>query len=79
MSVRPEIREAVLAQIADAMEGATGAVEAVRMAQQRYPGTPSTVCLDAWNRRRADATEAWWATVEKTIDVEIVRRAIETK
>ena len=43
-----------------------------------YPGIPSDVVADAWVQIEGDATEAWWQTVERTIDGEIIRNALTT-
>ena len=41
-----------------------------------YPGIPADVVAEAWLQVEDEATEAWWSTVERTIDGEIIRNAL---
>ncbi|MDF2809894.1 MAG: hypothetical protein K0S56_925 [Microvirga sp.] len=77
---RAEIRKQVLAQIiavmADADEQGRDTVEAAKAA---FPGTPEDVIWSAWVEFDNAKTEAWWQQVERTIDGEIIRRALSSR
>lgn len=72
-----EIREQVLDQIAAVVfNGDRQGLDSYAMAVKTFPGTPGSVIAEAaaiaWGREE----EEWWATVEKTIDGEVIKNAI---
>jgi len=74
---RQEIREQVIAQIAQVMaEGEAIGHDPMAYAEEKFPGTPMLVMADAWSRFDDAKEQKWWDSVEKTIDGEIIRRAI---
>lgn len=74
---RQEIREQVIAQIAQVMaEGEALGRDPMAYAHEKFPGTPTMVMADAWVKFDDQREGAWWDAVEKTIDGEIIRRAI---
>ena len=46
--------------------------------ERAYPGTPMDVLVEAWMKVDDEATEAWWQQVERTIDGEVITRAIKS-
>lgn len=77
MSARAEIRAAVIGQLVAVMKDAEAqGCNAMLSAQETYPDVPYLVVLEAWLQVDADKTDAWWRSIEKTIDGEIVRRAL---
>ena len=74
---RREIREQVIAHIVDVMmEGDDLGRDAMAYAEEKFPGTPMLVMADAWARFDGQKEAAWWDSVERTIDGEIIRRAL---
>jgi hypothetical protein len=70
-------REAVIAEIVKVMAAAKARGEdEMKAARATFPGAPEWVLLDALIRAEADEVEKWWESVERTIDGELVRRAI---
>lgn len=64
-------------QRADVMrDGDYRGVDPWRAAETAFPGTPTDVIAAAWVDYEDRKTEAWWQQVEKTIDGEIIRRAL---
>lgn len=47
-----------------------------KVAQSVFPAVPTAVIAEAWCEAESEATEAWWQTVERTIEGEVIRRAI---
>lgn len=45
-------------------------------AQVEFPGTPSGVLGEAYCEAADAEDEAWWQTIERTIDGEVIRNAI---
>jgi hypothetical protein len=41
-----------------------------------FPGVPGLVAGEAWAEAQEEDAEAWWNTVEKTIDAEVIPKAI---
>jgi hypothetical protein len=75
MNASSEIRKQVLERIIEVLRDAEdqGGISAAAAA---FPGTPETVLWEAWCELDYRRTQAWWQAVEKTIDGELVRRAI---
>jgi hypothetical protein len=72
-----ETRQAVLAEIINVMAAAKARGEdEMAAARATFPGTPEPVLWSAWCELDNAAVEAWWETVERTIDAELVRKAI---
>lgn len=75
--VNSDIRKQVLAQIIDVMASADAVgQDTVKAAEFAFPGTPSDVIYAAWVEFESAKTEAWWQTIERTIDSEVIRRAL---
>lgn len=74
---RKEIREQVVGQmVAVGLEASKNGKDPWAAIESTFPGTPADVIADAWVKVSDGETEAWWNSVEKTIDGEIIRRAI---
>lgn len=72
-----EIRAQVLDQIAEVVFNAERqGVDGIKVARMTFPGTPEGVIAEGAARAWEREEEEWWATVEKTIDAEIVKNAI---
>jgi hypothetical protein len=75
--MKSEKRQAVIAEIVKVMVAAKARGEKeMDAAKAAFPGTPDTVLWEAWCDLDMAETEAWWESVERTIDGELVRRAI---
>lgn len=72
-----EMRRQVMARIIEvgAAAGASGDDPWTAM-QMAFPGLPVSVLVEAWVEVGAAEAERWWASVETTIDAELVKRAI---
>lgn len=74
---RDEIRRQVKARIMEVMRTAKSAgMDAWKVAERTFPGTPTDVIAECWCNVEEEATEAWWEAVEKTVDLELAQRAI---
>jgi hypothetical protein len=51
-------------------------LDPVKAAQAEFTCTPTEVIYGAWLELESRKTEAWWQSIEKTIDGEIVRAAL---
>lgn len=72
-----DIRRQIEAQIISVMEEAEKqGRDALAAAAQAFPGTPEMVLILAAAELDCRRVEAWWQSMEKTIDGEIVRRAL---
>lgn len=74
------VREEILEQIIEIMrvvedQGRDGLIAA----RAALPGTPESVLAQAWWELEERKTEGWWKSIEKTIDGEIIRRALGDK
>jgi hypothetical protein len=71
------IREQVMAQIIAAMvEAEENGRDAINAARATFPGTPDGVLYEARAEMDLQQEEAWWQSIEKTIDGEVIRRAL---
>lgn len=71
--IRLEVTSAIKDVIRDAARQGLDGMDAARRA---FPGTPEQVLAGAWWEVEEETTERWWQTVERTIDAEIIRKAI---
>lgn len=72
-----EIRAQVLATIADVIRQARAeGKDGVAAARAAFPGTPDLVIYEADTAVDFDEVENWWGSVERTINGELVARAI---
>lgn len=72
-----EIRDQVREQIIDVMVATElDGDDAMDAARRAFPTVPIDPILDAWVEFEHRKTEEWWDKVEKTIDAEIIRKAI---
>jgi hypothetical protein len=77
MAALNETRKAVLAEIVKVMAAAKArGDDEMKAARETFPGTPEWVLLDALVRAEADEVERWWQSVERTVDAEVIRKAI---
>ncbi|WP_337183824.1 hypothetical protein [Shinella sp.] len=75
--VRSETKAAVLSAMADiGRQALADGKDAYAAIERAMPDAPVAVVVEAWLAVEDEATTAWWDQVEKTIDGEIVRRAI---
>lgn len=72
-----DIRQEVRARIIETMAAARShGIDDIAAARRAFPGTPDSVLWACWADLDAAAEEAWWHSIEKTIDGEIVERAL---
>jgi hypothetical protein len=73
-----DIREQVILRIAEVIRAAqeAGEGDGVAAARRAFPGTPEDVLHAAWWRVEEARTEEWWQQVERTIDAEVIDRAL---
>lgn len=45
-------------------------------AETAFPGAPDSVIWGAWSEFDDAKTNAWWETLERTIDGEVIRSAV---
>lgn len=70
-------RKQVMAQIITVMaEAKARGEDPYRAAERAFPGTPGIVLCEAEDELDHQRTEAWWRTIERTIDGEVIRNAI---
>ncbi|WP_029074473.1 hypothetical protein [Kaistia adipata] len=73
LNIRAQVMDEIMTTIRTAEDaGQDGYAEARRV----YPAVPTSVIAEAWARVGHDRDEAWWASVERTIEGEIIQRAI---
>jgi hypothetical protein len=80
MSATSNIREQVMDEIMTTIRtaedaGQDGCAEARRV----YPAVPAGIISEAYARVDLARDEAWWVGVERTIEGEIIQRAIAAK
>lgn len=72
-----QLREDVVsAMAAVAYEAEKAGNDGWKAIEDKFPGTPSEVFAVAYVRATDQATEEWWQQVERTVDVEAVRKAV---
>lgn len=77
MSSYPEIRRQAMASIIEAMaEAEAQGQDAFAAGRRMFSEVPIEIIAEASVEIDARKVEAWWQSVEKTIDGEIIRRAI---
>lgn len=78
MAPRPETKEKVFAALIAAMErGVERGEYPMAAAEAEYPDVPHGVIVEAWCKFDDDMQDRWWDSIEKTIEGEIVRRALK--
>lgn len=71
------VRAQVMAHLTEfAAEAIKAGGDGYKAIKHRYPDTPDDVAWEADIDAHAAATEAWWQSVEKTIDGEIIKSAL---
>jgi hypothetical protein len=71
------IREQVMEQIIDVMTAAKAqGRKPFYAAQEAFPGTPDLVHWEAETALDMRELEGWWQQIERTIDGEVIRRAL---
>lgn len=77
MAPRKEIREQVVAQVIEVIKQARdNGEDDMKAVSRTFPGLPEQVYWQAWSDLEDAELNAWWDTVEKTIDGEIIKNAI---
>jgi len=71
--IRAEVLEALKDVVRHAKKQGLDGSEAARRA---FPGTPEGVIAAAWWDVEEEAEAAWWDSVERTIDAEVIKRAL---
>lgn len=75
-----KVREEVMAELTAFIFAANARGEdGYKAAERAFPGVPDTVLILAMLDADEQKTEAWWQTVERTIDGEIIRNALAPK
>lgn len=74
-TIRQQVRAAITACMYSAITEGRCPWDAARAA---FPGTPEQVLGEAFCDASDAEEEAWWRTIERTIDVEVIRAAITT-
>tara|TARA_R110000803_G_scaffold96261_1_gene164371 strand:- start:798 stop:1040 length:243 start_codon:yes stop_codon:yes gene_type:complete len=74
------IRKEVMAHFVEIAENAekSGADGLVTL-QKQFPDVPVSILAEASVEATMNADEAWWQQIEKTIDVEMMKKALEGK
>jgi hypothetical protein len=76
---KSDIRTQVTAAIADVIrEAEAHGRDGFLAASRAFPGAPGSVIAEVWTGVDLERNEAWWQSVERTIDGELVKRAIAT-
>lgn len=77
MAPRKEIRDQVIAQVIEVIKQARdNGEDELPTVMRTFPGLPEQVYWDAFCALDNAEVNAWWETVEKTIDGEIIKNAI---
>lgn len=71
--IRQEIEAAMVQVGIDAIECGDDPMRAI---QRAFPGTPIAIAAEMEAYSHDAMCERWWASVEKTIDAETMKRAI---
>ena len=72
-AVRREVMAEIAAFMAEAEARGEDGWNATALA---YPGIPSDVLAEVWCAFEDQKTEAWWQSIERTIDGEVIRNAL---
>lgn len=73
-SARQQVKAEIIRMIADAQ--AAGLGNGVAAVHRAYPDIPEMILWECWTDLDLQRQDAWWETIERTIDGEIIRRAI---
>lgn len=72
-----KIRKEVMAEIIDTYRAAKArGADEWKAVEAAFPGIPTDVTAEAMMAVEDEASEAWWQTVERTIDGEVIRNAL---
>ncbi len=71
--IRAEVLEAIKDVVRTAKKQGLDGSEAVRRV---FPGTPDGVIAEAWWDVEQEAEAAWWDSIERTIDAEVIKLAL---
>lgn len=76
--MKSDTRKQVMAEIIRTMAEAqdTGLGDGIEAARRAFPSVPDVVLYECWTDLDAQRTEAWWQTIERTIDGEVIRNAL---
>lgn len=72
-TIRKEVMAEIVRTMAEAQQRGDDAMDAARRA---FPGIPGMVLGEAYSELAMTEEEAWWTLVEKTIEGELIHRAI---
>ena len=77
MSINPEVRQQVMAALVETyVQAKAQGLDGWRAVQTAFPGTPPEVIAEAMLAAEDEATAAWWAALERTIDAEVIGKAV---
>jgi hypothetical protein len=71
--IRQQVFAAIIACMSKAMSEGRDPQKA---AEHEFPGVPGGILGEAYGEALAAEDEAWWRTLERTIDGELIRSAI---
>ncbi|WP_156420081.1 hypothetical protein [Aureimonas sp. N4] len=72
-----DMRKQIMAEMTKvAAEAIARGENGLQAVQSAFPGVPLIVAVEAEMDADNAKTEAWWQTIERTIDGELVRRGI---
>ncbi len=75
---RKDMEKLVIAEVIQVIKEAEKAgLDSMAEVRRRFPGIPDGVYWSAWCKLQDEDAEAWWDTLEKTIEGEIIKRALK--
>lgn len=74
-NIREQVKAAIISTMADAEKAGRCPLAA---AEAAYPGTPGMVLGGCFAEMQMSQEDAWWETVERTIDGDLIRNAVAT-
>ncbi|MEQ9347735.1 MAG: hypothetical protein RIG26_14945 [Thalassospira sp.] len=76
MNIRKEVMAHFVEIAENAEKSGLGGLDVLR---KQFPDVPVSILAEAATEAWMNADEAWWQKVEKTIDDEIIKKALEGK
>ncbi|KMO15143.1 hypothetical protein [Methylobacterium platani] len=74
-NTRKQVEAEIIRTMAEAQDAGLG--DGIEAARRAFPGVPDVVLYECWTNLDTQRTEAWWQTIERTIDVEVIRSALQ--
>lgn len=73
------MREQVILRMADvASEAISQGQDGFTAIERAFPGTPIEIITQAWLKATDAETEAWWQSVERTIEAAVIDNAVKS-